>query len=144
MSFRGGGYDPLMVNKKRSEKRRLLSFDEIAQYDHVADGLLGRVKVIQSRFLPNGADGVTIGKFIFVKPGHFDRPISKLMAHELVHVRQFAELGGITFVSKYVAEYFTHLWKLRSHREAYLAISFEVEAREVAEKWHRAQQNQQP
>lgn len=117
------------------KKRRFLSLDEIANYDHVADGLLSRVKVVQSRFLPNGADGVTIGRYVFVKPGHFDRPMSALMAHELVHVRQFAELGAVRFFTRYVGEYLRHLAKLRNHREAYLAISFEVEARRIAKEW---------
>lgn len=132
-------YDPHVATPEKARKRRLLSAEEIDRYEHVADGLLERVKVVQSSFLPNGADGLTFGRYVFVKPGHFDESLSELMAHELVHVRQFAELGLIRFVSRYVTEYLRNLLELKSHRAAYLAISFEIDARENADKWARSQ-----
>ena len=58
-----------------------------------------------------------------------------LIAHELVHVRQYSEKGVPRFLLRYVLDYFNQLAKLRNHRKAYLAIPTEVEARAEAERW---------
>ncbi len=57
------------------------------------------------------------------------------MAHELVHVRQFAEQGRTRFLVSYLRGYFSGLSRLRSHREAYLAIPAEVQARSETLAW---------
>lgn len=55
-----------------------------------------------------------------------------LIAHELVHVRQFAELGAWRFRIRYLVEYLRGRLRGLSHDAAYRAISFECEARDVA------------
>jgi hypothetical protein len=58
--------------------------------------------------------------------------LARLVKHELVHVRQWQELGPIRFPIRYISEYL----KLRStglgHQHAYERISFEHEARQLA------------
>ncbi len=62
----------------------------------------------------------------------FAQPRQKISAsvlrHELVHVQQVRRLGWFRFYFAYLAEYSRHLWRLRDHFQAYLAISFEAEA----------------
>lgn len=119
----------------KSERRRVLDHGELSAYHHIAEGVLNRVTLIRTDLLPRAADGMTLGRFVFLRGDRIEGGVSKLMAHELVHVRQFAELGPIRFVATYVREYLQGLFRLRSHRAAYLAISLEVEARREADEW---------
>lgn len=59
----------------------------------------------------------------------------KLLAHELVHVRQFGEQGRLRFLATYGAAYLVNLVRLRRHRAAYLAIPAEAEARAETAAW---------
>ena len=52
-----------------------------------------------------------------------------LLAHELVHVRQFRERGFVRFLLEYGREYLSGRLRGASHWQAYRQISFEVEAR---------------
>jgi hypothetical protein len=52
-----------------------------------------------------------------------------LLAHELVHIRQYRKLGWLRFLWAYGVEYFAGRLQGLSHRQAYRAISFEREAR---------------
>lgn len=119
----------------KSPRRRLLDPDEVERYEHLPRGLLERVKLVRVPFLPAAADGMTLGRIVLLRGDRIDARASKLIAHELVHVRQFAELGPLRFISRYVSEYLRNLVRLRSHRRAYAAISLEVEARAEAEEW---------
>lgn len=53
----------------------------------------------------------------------------RLLAHELAHVRQFARLGWVRFMSQYLGSYFASRFKGKSHRDAYLNIPLEIDAR---------------
>jgi hypothetical protein len=55
-----------------------------------------------------------------------------LLVHELVHVRQWADFGVFGFLRRYLADYLRGRFKGLGHREAYLAIGFEQEARRLA------------
>ena len=55
-----------------------------------------------------------------------------LLVHELVHVRQWGELGVIRFLWRYLSGYLGGRWKGLGHHAAYLAIPLEVEARVAA------------
>ena len=55
-----------------------------------------------------------------------------LLVHELIHVRQWRELGVARFLWRYLSDYLGGRIKGLGHRAAYLAIPLEVEAREVA------------
>ena len=58
--------------------------------------------------------------------------LSNLIAHELVHVRQWQELGTIRFLRLYLADYLRGRRQGLGHNQAYLAISLEKEAREIS------------
>jgi len=116
-------------------RRRSLDPEEVRLYDHVADGLLDKVTLVRTSLLPPAADGMAIGRYVFLRGDRIERRASTLMAHELVHVRQFSELGPRRFITRYVSEYGRNLWKMRNHRAAYLAISLEEEARREADGW---------
>lgn len=116
-------------------KRRNLEREEIDAFSHVASGVLGRVRLVRTNMLPRAADGMTVGRFVFLRGERIDDRSSTLLAHELVHVRQFAELGAFRFLLIYVGSYVKNLVQLRSHRAAYLAIPLEVEARREAAEW---------
>jgi hypothetical protein len=53
----------------------------------------------------------------------------RLLGHELVHVRQWRELGVFWFLFCYLQAYFRGRLRGRGHWEAYAAIPLEVEAR---------------
>jgi hypothetical protein len=119
----------------RPPRRRLLSGDERDRYDHVGSGLLERVRLVRVPILPRAADGMTLGRWVLLRGDRIEREASTLIAHELVHVRQFAEIGLFRFLGRYLAEYVAGLYRHRSHRAAYENISFEIEARREAERW---------
>lgn len=118
---------------------RRLTPVELGSYDHVPPEVAARVLVQRVPVLPPGSDGMTLGRFVLVKrDGMADRTgRRKLLAHELVHVRQFAELGRVRFLRRYLLAYGQNLARLRRHEAAYLAIPFEVEARAGADGWER-------
>lgn len=116
-------------------KRRQLDREEIDTFSHVSEGILDRVRLVRTNLLPKAADGMTIGRFVFLRGDRIQDRSTTLLAHELVHVRQFAELGAVKFLIAYLGPYFVNLVKLRSHREAYLAIPLEVQARREAAEW---------
>jgi len=55
-----------------------------------------------------------------------------LLVHELVHVRQWHELGVARFVWRYLSGYLRGRLDGLGHRGSYLGIPLEVEARETA------------
>jgi hypothetical protein len=119
---------------------RRLTPVELESYDHVPPEVAARVVVQRVPVLPPGSDGMTLGRVVLVKrDGMADRTGRRtLLAHELVHVRQYAELGRVRFLGRYLAAYVRNLARLRRHEAAYLAIPFEVEARAGADDWARA------
>lgn len=76
--------------------------------------------------MPPGAAAITIGPIVVVRRrAAGDR---RLMAHELVHVRQWRDLGVVGFLRRYLGAYLR--WRLRgySHWGAYRRIPLEIEA----------------
>jgi hypothetical protein len=75
---------------------------------------------------PPGADAITIGAVISVRRRAADN--ARLLRHELVHVRQWRELGFVGFLRRYVGAYLR--WRVRGygHWAAYRRIPLEVEA----------------
>jgi len=116
-------------------RRRPLEPDELDRYAHLPRGLLERVRLIRVPFLPPAVDGMTLGRIVLLRGDRIDARASRLIAHELVHVRQFAELGPVRFLGRYLSEYLRNLLRFRSHRRAYAAISLEIEARSEAAEW---------
>ena len=114
---------------------RRLTAQEIARYDLVPPEISRRARVQRVPFLAPGTRGMTVGRLIMMLRDDDRSGQRVLLAHELVHVEQYAELGTARFLRRYLREYFVNLWRLRSHRQAYLAISFEAEARAAARRW---------
>ena len=116
---------------------RRLTAQEMARYDLVSSEVSRRARVQKVPLLAPGSHGMTVGRLILVLRDDDRSGKRTLLAHELVHVEQYAELGVVRFLRRYLREYFNNLRRLRSHRQAYLAISFEAEARAAAERWRR-------
>lgn len=114
-------------------RRRRLTSDELALFDHVPEALTEGVRIVEVPFLSPGADAMTLGRMVLMRRGHASK---RLLAHELVHVQQWSRLGRAGFLRQYVGAYARSLARLRNHRAAYLAIPLEVEARERARRWY--------
>ncbi|MEA1902688.1 MAG: hypothetical protein U9N56_04095 [Actinomycetota bacterium] len=84
-----------------------------------------------------GIKGVTQGRLIMVHPdllkGDPDR-LAKTVVHELVHVRQFRELGYARFMFRYIRDHLRGRLGGVNARESYLQNPAEVEAREVTKR----------
>ena len=89
---------------------------------------------LMMRFWGSGIQAMTVRRWIFVDPGllNGDRAkLSLLIIHELVHVRQWSDLGVIGFLSSYLGSYLRGRRDGLNHRDSYRAIDLEVEAREI-------------
>lgn len=80
--------------------------------------------------VPPGSAGITLGSVVIVRRsaargGGF----AELLAHEQVHVRQFAELGVGRFLARYLRSYARFRLRGYGHWQAYSRIPLEVEAR---------------
>lgn len=63
-----------------------------------------------------------------------------LLAHEIAHCEQYRRLGTWRFRVQYLAGFARNLWRGKSRLQAYLDISFEIEARTVERRVWRALQ----
>jgi len=93
------------------------------------------------------ADGITLGRSIYVHPRFISRDASgrlviskNLLAHELVHVIQYSNQGIRRFLTSYISYFWREFrerkkWNARTWYEAYLLIPHEIEARETAAKF---------
>jgi Domain of unknown function (DUF4157) len=115
---------------RRVRTMRALTPTERTQHIHVPEVDRDRARVAVTRFLFPGAGAMTVGHFVLIRPGreHDER----LLAHELVHVRQWREEGRLRFVWRYFTAYFKGRYRGLRHRDAYRAIPYEAEARELA------------
>ena len=116
---------------------RPLTDAEWRAYRHIPPAVAVRVRVIRVPILFSGADGMTLDRFVLLRR---DNPEDRtgereLVAHELVHAVQWADLGVLRFLWRYVAAYLRNRRRLGRHRDAYLASPFEEEAREEAARW---------
>ena len=118
---------------------RRLSEQELDRYTLVPRWVARRAILVRVPLLPPGAVGLTSGRMIFLRRDEPDDGRSTLIAHELVHVRQFTEMGRLYFLVRYLGAYARNLVRLRSHRRAYLAIPEEREAYARAAAWYSAQ-----
>lgn len=107
-----------------------LSPAEQALHPHVPEIDRARARVVIVPVLTPGIGGMTLGRFILVRRGRdLDRA---LLAHELVHVRQWRELGVARFLAAYLGAYCSARFRGMRHWDAYRAIPFEREARELS------------
>ena len=91
---------------------------------------VARARVLEVPWLTPGVAAMTLGRLILLRRDHVgDGP---LLAHELVHVRQWRELGAPRFLWRYLGAYARGRRAGLGHAGAYRAIPLEVEARELA------------
>jgi hypothetical protein len=86
----------------------------------------------------SGVRGITLWRLVVADPRMFDEDpdrLARFVIHELVHLRQFAELGYFRFMFRYLREYLQGRFRGQDHPTAYLAISAEEEAREFANRY---------
>jgi hypothetical protein len=83
------------------------------------------VRVIRGWAAP-GASATTFGSWVFVRRGV--EPTELLLEHERQHTLQYARLGFIGFLARYIAAYLR--WRARGwpHIGAYRRIPYEVQA----------------
>ena len=83
-----------------------------------------------------GVSAMTIGSRIYVHPDFLARATAnartRLIVHELIHARQWGELGRLGFLSEYLADYVKGRLKGLDHEKAYREIRLEVAARDGA------------
>ena len=107
-----------------------LSDDEITKHPHVPEQDRRRARILVVSWLVPGAAAMTIGSLVLVRRGReADR---RLLAHELVHVRQWRELGIVGFLRPYLGAYLAGRRRGLGHQAAYQAIPLEAEARRLA------------
>lgn len=78
---------------------------------------------------------MTLGNTIYIDPtmlGAASDRTGRLLVHELVHVRQWHEMGVPRFLWRYLSSYLRGRLDGLGHWGSYLAIPLEVEAREMA------------
>ncbi len=91
-----------------------------------------------TRLWGRGIQAMTILNRIYVDPGFLGghrRPLGLLVAHELIHARQWRDHGFIGFLLRYVADYLKGRRDGLGHRDAYMAVGLEVEARGLAARF---------
>ena len=99
-----------------------------------------------------GVHGITLGRRIFILPSLVAQNENQklklpenLAAHEVAHVLQYKREGILRFIYKYLRSYWNNLrqekkWDVNARRQAYLAIPYEIEARQTAAefvKWNK-------
>ncbi|HQU81720.1 MAG TPA: hypothetical protein PKY59_01255 [Pyrinomonadaceae bacterium] len=91
--------------------------------------------------------GITFGGYIFILPSLLRKNSERknklpedLVVHEIAHVLQYKRDGFVKFLYKYLRDYRHNLQKRKTRDEiskhlAYRDIPYEIEAREIAEKF---------
>lgn len=76
--------------------------------------------------VPPGAAAITLGRLVVVRPRAAGD--ERLLRHELVHVEQWARLGVVGFLLRYLGAYLWWRAHAHGHASAYRRIPLEVEA----------------
>jgi hypothetical protein len=108
---------------------RPLRLSERARFRHIPMVDRRRARIIPVPWLPAGTAAMTLGRWILLRRGAFEKG---LLAHELVHVMQWRELGVARFLFAYLRAYFRGRLRGLSHWHAYREIPLEIEARELS------------
>ncbi len=116
---------------------RPLNESELDAYDVLPRSLAARVRIHRIRVLPGGYAGMTLGTHILLARPVDDDGSSALLAHELVHVRQWADQGPLGFAGRYVSSFGRNLARHRRWDRAYRSIEAEEEARAETTAWLR-------
>lgn len=87
---------------------------------------------------------ITLPNSIYFAPGEYGANLDgiELVAHELMHIKQWRLHGQVGFVSAYLSEYLKNRRAGMSESDAYANISFEKQAAEYAANIKKAIRNQ--
>jgi hypothetical protein len=91
---------------------------------------VARARIVDVPWLMPGVGAMTLGPVILLRRDHAGD--EGLLAHELVHVRQWRELGAGRFLWRYLGAYARNRIAGLGHQQSYEAIPLEVEARDLA------------
>lgn len=83
---------------------------------------------------PEGIRAMTLWRWVLIDPALLEgdpKRLGRLALHELLHLRQIAELGWGRFLWRYSTDYLGGRRRGIGHQEAYRQIVFEREARET-------------
>lgn len=111
-------------------KKLLAPFFPTLNLDHIRL-YQGGLRLGYLILLLNRAKAITFGKRIFFARGILnDSTLTgiTLIAHELVHVRQYQETGFLKFLYRYIRDYLQSRIKGKDHNSAYYNVGFEQEA----------------
>lgn len=115
---------------------RPLNTVELDSYNLIPRALATRTRVYEIPALPGSYAGITLGRHVFLATDVADDGTSLLLAHELVHVRQWHEQGVIGFGRRYVGSFLRTIPRTKSWSGSYQGIPAEQEARAEAARWH--------
>lgn len=121
-----------LINRSETDPARLGALIQPVPLDSVR---ILRAPWVMRRLWGKGISAMTMRKTVFIDPVAFGWPPARLvalLAHELVHVRQWSRLGGLRFLSSYLVQYLKGRLRGLGHRAAYLDIAYEQEARALA------------
>lgn len=89
-------------------------------------------------FVFNNPLAFALHRTLYFRPGCFQPNTIQglaLIAHELTHIQQYKRYGTVRMSVRYLAEFMLNYFKNGFNRyQAYRAISFEVDARAVADR----------
>lgn len=88
---------------------------------------------------------MTLGRLIYISPDILDQGgprLRQILVHELIHARQWKEMGTVGFLVTYLRQYLVGRLCGSSHQTAYRSIDAEVEARRAASQVQRSLDNQ--
>ncbi len=116
---------------------RRLNEIELEAYDVLPRDLARTVRIHRVRALPGGYAGMTLGRHVLLARAVDEDGTSALLAHELVHVRQWADQGLAGFSARYLSSFGRGLAHHRRWGRAYRDVEAEREAREETTAWLR-------
>ncbi|MEE8375140.1 MAG: hypothetical protein V3S26_02320 [Acidimicrobiia bacterium] len=93
---------------------------------------------VMMRIWGRGIQAMTLRRRIFVDPRALSGDTEKLgllIIHELIHVRQWSDLGVPGFLKSYLGDYLRGRRAGLTHRDSYMAIPLEVEARHLQSRF---------
>lgn len=126
------------LRRRASRIARKITHDEIDLYRTVIPaGLARKVWLVQLPTIPGPYSGLTIANLVIIDHHLPPGTPSALLAHELVHVRQFHDKGILRFTFDYNKAFAVGLVTERRWSRAYRAIPAEVEARSETTRWLR-------
>lgn len=82
-----------------------------------------------------GVYAITLFPFIFCALDAVSARETGTVEHELVHIGQVKTLGWFGFYRRYLVEYARGRLAGKSHGEAYMAITYEIEAYAHQKEW---------